>query len=483
MTKGRAILILLCLLTCKSRAQEFSLTHTSTLYNSFENPVESSYTAEKSKKFNVNLILPNWSLDLKLRGEAEVAFKNILSGNDITSGSINTISNDINRLAIKGNGYLFMLKMLYTAEYQREMGISLQFKNEGDFNFSNAALIIPHSTSIFKNGSYPDIFQSSYKNIAYWQLGLSYRENYSSKLAFGGKLSLLSGAAYSEMDIISSNLEINDAKYTMSMQGTFTNSFGSNKPEASSLLPNLKNPGVGLSLGTSYLFNNKIYLTGHLKDAGIIFWNKKTPRYDFSDSLTVNGLRYKKATYKDRYRDSLAAMLDRNAGQSGAFHTWTNSKVEIAASRLFGSYKPVLIASKNLLNSNGFVALQNNYIYRSLNLALNSAYYFNNGLNIGALFMIKSANTDFYLGTEKLLPTYYIGKGYIKKDENIGKSPTQANIFFGLNIKFGRVMQTMPFADFVDGLNDPETGYVYKLSKKEKRKLPKQKKGRSRRRN
>lgn len=45
------------------------------------------------------------------------------------------------------------------------------------------------------------------------------------------------------------------------------------------------------------------------------------------------------------------------------------------------------------------------------------------------------------------------------------------------------MMQTMPFADFVDGLNDAETGYVYRLSKKEKRKLPKQKTGRFRRKN
>ncbi|ADY52313.1 hypothetical protein Pedsa_1756 [Pseudopedobacter saltans DSM 12145] len=474
--------ILISLCYSKSHAQDFSLTHTGTLYSSFENPVETSYTAEKSKRYNINFFLPSLSMDFRIKGEAETAFKSILLGNDINSSSISSVSNNTNNIHITGNGYVFMMKMLYTAEYQREMGISLQFKNEGNFDLSNTALVIPYSSSIFKSGTYPDLFNSNYKNIAYWQLGLSYRENYNSKLAFGGKLSLLSGAAYSEMNINSSNLEVNENNYQLQLTGAFTNSFGSNQPKIKAFLPGLKNPGVGISLGTSYLFNNKMFLTAHLKDAGIIFWNKKTPQFLFSDSLTVD--RFKgKDTYREHYRDSLTVMLDRNTGYAGAFHTWTSSKIEFALSKTFDSYKPVLIASKNLLNSDGFIALQNNYIYRSLNLALSPAYYFDSKLNIGSLFMIKSANVDFYLGTEKLLPTYYLGKTYIKKDESIGKSPTQANIFFGLNLKFGKMMQTMPFADFVDGLNDAETGYVYRLSKKEKRKLPKQKTGRFRRKN
>lgn len=478
--KRAVIFFMFC--ATRSWAQEFSLTHSGTLYSSFENPVESAYTAEKSRRFNINLLIPGISANFKVNGEAETAFKSLIFNKDINSSSINTTSNNINYISILGNGYLLMAKMLYTAEYQREIGFSIQFRNEGDFNLSNAALVIPYSSTILKDGTYEDVFYSNYKNISYWQFGLSYRENYSSKLAFGAKLSFLSGASYSEMNIPTSHLQVANNSYDLTLNGTFTNSFGSDKLKPGNFLPNLKNPGVGLSLGTSYLFKNSMFLTANLKDAGIIFWNPKTPQYNFSDSFSVDHLN-EKDSYREKYRDSLSNMLDKNKGYSGAFHTWTNSKVEVALSKSFETYKPVFIVSKNLQNSDGFIALQNNYVYRALNLALNPAYYFNNGLNIGALLMIKSPNTDFYLGTEKLLPTYYITKGYIKRDEQIGKSPTQANIFLGLNIKFGKMMQTMPFADFVDGLNDAETGYVYRLSKKEKRNLPKQKKGRFKRKN
>jgi hypothetical protein len=43
------------------------------------------------------------------------------------------------------------------------------------------------------------------------------------------------------------------------------------------------------------------------------------------------------------------------------------------------------------------------------------------------------------------------------------------NIFMGLNIKFGRKVQSDGMADFIDGLNDEETGFVYRLTNKERK--------------
>ncbi len=38
-----------------------------------------------------------------------------------------------------------------------------------------------------------------------------------------------------------------------------------------------------------------------------------------------------------------------------------------------------------------------------------------------------------------------------------------------LNVKFGRMMQSIGNADEITGLNDKETGFVVRLSKKDKR--------------
>ncbi|MFD1631446.1 DUF5723 family protein [Pseudopedobacter beijingensis] len=475
MKKTHLFIIMLIGFSISTNAQQFSLTHSKTLYDSFENPAVSSYTPEQSFKYNIS-ILPSIFLDFKIKGDAETALKSVLFGKDIDKSSFNSLNNELNRLNINFNGYLFMFKILKTAEYQREMGISLRLKDDGNYSVSNMAIVLPYSGTVFEPGNYPNQFISHYQNTSYWQLGLSYRENYNSKLGFGAKLGLLSGASFSKMDINESLLEARPADYTLHLNGHYVNSHGADTLGTSWFMPDFKNPGISLSLGTSYRFNNNIYLTGHIKDAGFILWSKKTPSFTFNDSLTVSRTKSTDSTYRQLYTNKMREMLERNESSSSAFTSKLNTQIELAASRQFGNFKPVVMVSKNAFNSDGFIALQNNYVYRSLNLALNAAYYLNTGWNFGGMFMIKSANVDFYLGTEKLFPTYNLTKAYTQKDENIGKSPTQANIFLGFSFKFGRIMQTMPFADFVDGLNDKETGYVYKLSKKEKRALKRRKK-------
>ena len=97
-------------------------------------------------------------------------------------------------------------------------------------------------------------------------------------------------------------------------------------------------------------------------------------------------------------------------------------------------------------------------------------------MNFGTQLMIKSPNAEFYLGSEQLFPSYYFAKGYLKKDENIGKNNPKANVYFGLNVKFGEKMQDIGPADYIPGLNDKETGFVVRLSNKERKRLQKQNK-------
>ncbi|RZL98177.1 MAG: hypothetical protein EOO88_60945 [Pedobacter sp.] len=152
-------------------------------------------------------------------------------------------------------------------------------------------------------------------------------------------------------------------------------------------------------------------------------------------------------------------------------------------SKNFGNYKPVVVANYRVLDNNTHISLLNNYSYRSLNFGANAFYDTTSGFNLGALFMIKSPNTEFYLGTERLLPSYYLAKGFINNDAAIGKSPSYLNMFFGLTLKFGRKVQSMGQSDWVDGLNDAETGFVYRLSDREKRSLSKKGKSARKRNN
>ncbi len=470
MKKLRFFLILL-LYMGHARAQQSSLLHSGTLYDSFENPVQKAFTKEKSNKYAINLLLPSFGGNLKFNGDAETQLKNLIYGNKIEGNGIAGVNN-FNDISAELNMYLLMFKIYHTADYNREIGLSLQIRNEGDFQISNSALVIPSSYKSFRPGIYPDFYNNQFDNQSFYQLGISYRENYNQRWAFGGKLSFLSGVTYTKTNITSSTLEIRENDYYASLTGTHVSSYGTDTLGIKTFIPGIKNPGAALSIGSSFTSKKGVYITAHLKDFGFIKWNKSTPTYNFNDDLSVNNL--KDTTYDGRFRLAYDSLLNRNAS-SGKYTTYLNSKLEMAASKQFGNYKPVVAASYEIFTTNYQLSLLNNYQYRALNFGLNAFYESQSGLNFGGLFMIKSPNTEFYLGTEKLLPTYYITKGYISKDPDIGKSPTYLNVFFGLTYKFGKKVQSIGQADWVDGLNDEETGFIYRLGKKEKRAAQKEK--------
>jgi hypothetical protein len=446
-------------------AQHSSLIHSGTLYDSFENPVQAAFTKEKSNKYAINLLLPSFGANLKFKGDAETQLKNLIYGNEIEGTGIAGVNN-FNHINASLNMYLIMFKIYHTADYNREIGFSLQLRNEGDFEISNSALVIPTSYKSFSRGIYSDFYNNKFDNQSFYQLGISYRENYNQRWAFGGKLSFLSGITYTKTNISSSTLDLRENDYYASFTGTQVSSYGTDTFGVKTFIPGIKNPGAAISLGSSFTSKKGLYVTAHLKDLGFIRWNKSTPTYQFNDELSVRNLN--DTVYKGRFRLAYDSLLNRNAS-TGKHTTYLRSKFEMAVSKKFGNYKPVAVANYEMFDNNYQFSLLNNYRYRALNFGLNAFYESQSGFNFGGLFMIKSPNTEFYFGTEKLMPTYYIAKGYLSKDPNIGKSPTYLNVFFGLTLKFGRKVQSMGQADWVDGLNDEETGFIYRMGKKEKR--------------
>ncbi|WP_304066049.1 DUF5723 family protein [Pedobacter glucosidilyticus] len=458
-------------LTClAAKAQETSLIHSKTVFDSFENPVNTAFTPELSSKYAVSFLFPSFGAQLRFKGDIETSLKSYIFNRDSIKGGPLLAANNQNQLSGDINAYLAMFKLFKSLTYQREIGASIQFRNIGQTQLPNALFAFLDSYENF-NDPFPGVFNSNTLNQSFWQFGLTYRENYNKKLAFGAKLSFLSGTTYHKINIQESAITPLDDGYEAYFNGTYRSNLGADTIKIKNLLPNFKNPGLALTLGSSYTFKNGIYVTAHLKDLGFIRWHKNAVYSTFSDTLVPTKI--KEIKPNGNIRTELSEMIVRNASLE-KFNSFLPAHIQIAASRNFGFYKSVFVATQYIDGRSTQLALLNNFKKGAFNIAINTTYEKPDGLQIGGLLMLQSISTEFYLGSEKLLPSYYFTKGLISKDGNIGKSPTQMNVFMGLNIKFGRKVQSDGMADFVDGLNDEETGFVYRLSNKERRSIRKE---------
>ncbi len=447
------------------KAQETSLIHSKTVFDSFENPVNTAFTPDVSKKFAVSFLFSSFSTQLRFKGDIEPSLKAYIFNRDTIKGSAILGANNLNHLSGNLNYYLAMFKLFKSIKYQKEIGASIQFRSIGDAQIPNATFAFLESYKNFTN-PYADVFNSTTFNQSFWQFGLTYRENYNNKLAFGAKLSFLSGTTYHQINIQESGIQPLTKGYEAYFNGSYRSNLGVDTIKIKNLLPNFKNPGLAITLGSSYKFKNGIYVTAHLKDLGFIRWNKNAVYSTFRDTLTPTKIDEIKPN--GNIRAQFSEMIAKNASL-GKFNSFLPAHLQIAASRNFGFYKPVFVATQYFDSQSTQLVFVNNFKTGSFNFTLNTMYDKPNGLQLGALVMLQSLTTELYLGSERLLPSYYFTKGFITKNGNIGKSPTQMNIFMGLNIKFGRKVQSDGMADFIDGLNDEETGFVYRLTNKERK--------------
>lgn len=459
-----------------SIAQNISLNHTGTQFDGFENPVQQSFQKDLSRKYAVTLF-PHINAFVYFKGDAESVFKKFLFTRILSGNAIGNLDQGkTNHLIFNANNYLANFKIFMGRDYNRELGFSLQLKDEGEAMVTNETFAILGNYRNFTKPVYINPFNSSGFNQSYWQLGVTYRENYNDKWGFGAKLSLLNGLIYNRANVYSSELTVNgNSTYDVKAKGTYTSSFGFNKLDFNYLLPNLKNIGAAVSLAAAYQTPSGYYFTANLKDAGFIRWGKKTANYTFD--TTVSNLDPQAADVSKEFFD--AVQKDANSTEiKKAFYSKINTKLEVAASKQFGFYKPVLVASKSVFNPQGQFALINNFRKNAFVFSLNAIYDRQSKFNLGSQLMVKSANMEFYAGSEELFPTYYLGKSYITKNENIGKGAPRANFYMGINVKFGEKVQSIGNAEFIPGLNDKETGYVYRLSKREKKRIHKTEKAR-----
>jgi hypothetical protein len=208
------------------------------------------------------------------------------------------------------------------------------------------------------------------------------------------------------------------------------------------------------------------YILGNLKDLGFIRW-KDSYTYSIDNNISITTASSSNAA--TRLSNEIKREFDGDSA-GGAYTTLINGKAEFLINKDFGAYQPNLLLSKNLFYKGGDIALVNRVRHRVMNFSLSTAYNLNNYFQVGGQFMIKSPNTEFFIGSDQLFKSYYAAKGIYTKSENIGKGNTAAGIYLGFGLKFGGSMERQQNATTIPGIESViKPGFFRRLFSKKAR--------------
>lgn len=431
----KLLFIIILLIPIAVTGQEISLIHSGTQYDAFENPAQSGFEKNLSKR-NAISILPAFNLLFNFKGPSSIAFKELMFTQDITNTPFNDIgSAKTNRTNFSTNLYLFTYRIIKSEKNDKELGISFQLKEDARAKITNETFALIDSYNNFTQPVYQDVLNGKGINQSYWQFNVNYRQKYNEQWAVGGKIGLIDGISYNKLNVQSSDLTINTLtnSFSTNFVGKYNSSFGDDTLTTKLLLPDFKNLGLTLSGGISYTSKKGYYFTAHLKDLGFIHWHKSSVKFSFNNTITVANANSN--TADDRFITDFSNIANNNPVSTG-FYSSINTKIDVAVSKRFKNYMPVFVISKSTFRSDGQVGVLNNFKWNFLNLGINPIYDFNSGLNLGTQLLLKSPNMEFYIGSEALKPTQNIIKGFNNRDETIGNKTPRASFYMGFNIKF-----------------------------------------------
>jgi len=449
----KKVLLVLCLFffTAKVFAQQFSQYNTGSLYDSFENPSQRAFIPDSSKQFATNFLFPNINFNFFLSGDAQATLKSraFLNMYDNSALKINQGQNNLARL--NANLYLVMFKTFTSLNGDEEMGFSWQVKAEGQGLFTDETIAAFNGTQSFVSGSaYPNIFNSNYYYQTYHQFSFTYREKFNKVFAFGVKISALLGIEYQKLDVTNSNVVYDNIKDTagVALKGKYYQSYVPGTFTKQDYLPEFRNPGLSISIGTTYRTEDSFILQGNIKDLGFIHWSPRSHVYDFDKSAVIQGLSTPKR--EDSIYNKVYDIIHNNP-TVGSFTTPIDGRAELSINKSFWidddknfKYSPTLIASKELFNPGFIGALVNPFQYQKYILTLTTTYDDLKIFNLGAQFMMKTPNWEFYFGSDKLAQSVSLLSEATNKNSpgiNQNSAYTGADFFIGFSIKFGPVIE------------------------------------------
>jgi hypothetical protein len=144
-----------------------------------------------------------------------------------------------------------------------------------------------------------------------------------------------------------------------------------------------------------------------------------------------------------------------------------NGKAEVLINKDYGNYQPNLILSKSLYYDGGDIVLANNYHYRNLVFTASADYNTSKYLAIGGQFMVKSPNTEFFIGSDHMLKTLQAVKEASNSTPPYSAGYTGLSFYMGFGFKFGRVLEHPANANYIPGMEDNSGGsFLRKIFKK-----------------
>ncbi|RZL49729.1 MAG: hypothetical protein EOP00_06500 [Pedobacter sp.] len=450
MKKIYAILFACSLLCTKVRAQHYALYNTRTLFDAYENPAIKTFTLDSSSKYASNFFLPNFSVNAANKGAAQSVIRTLTNTGKFSTTDLPIGTGEYNKAFQSTNIYLLTFRIFSSYKYNQEVGFAWQLRSDANADYTNESLVVFDDYKRFTEQTpYTDIFNDKAYQQSYHQFSVSIRENWDKKLALGIKFSLLSGIAYNSLKINNSYFysDIPNDRLDIGLNGTYKGSFiRESELEKKNLIPTFKNPGLSMSIGTTYTSKSGYFLMGNIKDLGFIRWSKSSHVAKLNTLESIYNLSIKSTDQINNQITDLAY----DADVQKAFVTPTNAKADFLISRTFGFYKPSIIVSKNLFYEGGDAAFVNTFKIDKFSASLTPVYNFNDFIMIGVQAMYQTPNFEFFLGSDNIGKSISLGRGISQNDAGVGTGYNAGSFYMGLGIKFGKTvnhpmnLSTMP---------------------------------------
>lgn len=461
MAKRYLILSLFLILSTQIKAQQYGLFNTKTLFDAFENPGQKAFVLDSSRKYASNFLLPYFGLNAANKGDANFSLRTYINDGVYRASGIPIGDNARNQGYQSSNIYLFTFRIFKSYKDHQELGFAWQVRSDAFADYTNETLVAFDDYRRFnKNQDSP--FNGNGYGQSYHQFSMNYRENIDKRLAFGVKLSLLSGITYNKINITQSDIQFNgnpgaNDQLTIGFQGTYQSNFLRAKElDTKTLIPDFKNPGLSVGFGTTYTSKTGFFLMGSVKDLGFIRWNKNSHSIVVPDGeVIINELSPSK-NLEQQFEDEFI-----NRDHQKAFYTATNAKIDLLVSKKFDFYTPNFIISKNIWNKGGDIALVNNFAYNQFSVSLSPIYNLNGFMMLGTQAKYQTPNFEFFLGSDNVLKS----AAYHAKATTSNSSYAGASVYMGVGIKFGYTVEHPQNSSYMPGVGDDldKKGFFAKL--------------------
>jgi hypothetical protein len=472
---------LLFLFSTKAFSQQFSQYNTGTLYDSFENPSQRSFIPDSSRQYASNFFLPSFNSNFHFTGDAQTAFKTRIFADAYDASAVPVGTGNYNYLRANASAYLLMFKVFTKLQGNQELGFFIKTSAESRGIVTNESFAIFNGFDKFANNSYTDVFNNRFFYQTYHQVGLNYREQVTPKLAIGFKFGLLSGIDYRKYSFFQSQIDFdrtnNQALLTLS-GASYTAGWDERNTIVAKTGLDFRNPGVAISVGAAYKTDDAYKLQFNIKDLGVIHWSNTYSQISYFDQSTILIPVSSDSASENIISDRLGYLTTQSPANKG-FYTPINGIIEASINKDYWldynqtlKFSPTAIVAKEIFYPGFTGALVAPVQYDKYVVTLTPSYNDLRLLSIGGQFMIKTPDTDFYIGSDALYQTISFTKESIQSGNYVPGKPgryTGTSFFIGFTLKFGNLIEHPMNASFIPMGEKGFLGRLYdKIFKKDK---------------